>query len=251
VVHSAHVRQHHSRQAHAAPSPPAGGHRHHDGRRDTCFVRDSHAACRQSPQPRRSRGAATRAARATPSVRRRCGASAARDQARRGRGPAARCQPPSTAATDGAELSIIGDTHEAPKSRARSDWTSRSRGRDRCSRSRRLSSGRDRAARLCRHGARRRAWQPACPSSGSRPPGDGPVQARGIAGRGVALAGDVLTAEPSCTGRTPGRPAATRAVPCHGRPFTSDASAVTASAPLEWSMARLLEDQEVSVVRRH
>ena len=41
---------------------------------------------------RRRRGAAARAARATPPARHRCGASAAREQARRGRGPAARRQ---------------------------------------------------------------------------------------------------------------------------------------------------------------
>jgi hypothetical protein len=51
---------------------------------------------RARPVPRASRGAATRAARATPPARRHRGAHAARDQARHGRGPAARRHTPRT-----------------------------------------------------------------------------------------------------------------------------------------------------------
>jgi hypothetical protein len=102
-VPSRHDREHAGRRRH--PVPSAHGlpnavimdctRRHTSCRGGPLSGRRRQASCWRPPwtAPGR-RGAATRAARATPPARRRCGASAAREQARRGRGPAARCQPP-------------------------------------------------------------------------------------------------------------------------------------------------------------
>ena len=91
-LHHHHDREQTARRPHAAPSRA--------GRRPRPPPRPARRVLRPSPargvtaepQLTPSRGAAARAARATPPARRRCGASAAREQARCGRGPAARRQ---------------------------------------------------------------------------------------------------------------------------------------------------------------